>query len=87
MVWKRLFSGFIARNPIKARLSKLQWFLFLDYCIFIHRPLSRSYLSEWSGVDAQYIIIRFDSGIDALVIIPFSKLRAYQNPMVYAIIK
>jgi O-antigen/teichoic acid export membrane protein len=50
--------------------------------------LSRNYLSEWSGVDCQYISYTiWILALDALVIIPFSKLRAYQKPMVYAVIK
>jgi O-antigen/teichoic acid export membrane protein len=50
--------------------------------------LSRNYLSEWSGVDGQYISYTiWILALDALVIIPFSKLRAYQKPMVYAVIK
>jgi hypothetical protein len=50
--------------------------------------LSRNYLSEWSGVDAQYIgYTIWILALDALVIIPFSKLRAYQKPMLYAVIK
>jgi O-antigen/teichoic acid export membrane protein len=50
--------------------------------------LSRNYLSEWSGVDAQYIgYTIWILALDALVIIPFSKLRAYQKPLVYAVIK
>ena len=50
--------------------------------------LSRNYLSEWSGVDAQYIgYTIWILALDALVIIPFSKLRAFQKPMVYASIK
>jgi O-antigen/teichoic acid export membrane protein len=50
--------------------------------------LSRNYLSEWSGIDGQYIgYTIWILALDALVIIPFSKLRAYQKPMVYAAIK
>jgi O-antigen/teichoic acid export membrane protein len=50
--------------------------------------LSRNYLAEWSAIDAQYIgYTIWILALDALVIIPFSKLRAYQKPMVYAIIK
>ncbi|EIA10019.1 lipopolysaccharide biosynthesis protein [Flavobacterium frigoris] len=50
--------------------------------------LSRNYLAEWSGIDAQYIgYTIWILALDALVIIPFSKLRAFQKPMVYAVIK
>lgn len=50
--------------------------------------LYRNTLSQWSGIDAQYITYTiWILVLDALVIIPFSKLRAYQKPMVYATIK
>ena len=50
--------------------------------------LYRNTLSNWSGIDSQYIIYTiWILVLDALVIVPFSKLRAYQKPMVYAIIK
>jgi O-antigen/teichoic acid export membrane protein len=50
--------------------------------------LSRNYLAEWSGIDSQYIgYTIWILALDALVIIPFSKLRAFQKPMVYAVIK
>ncbi|WP_413999704.1 oligosaccharide flippase family protein [Flavobacterium sp. W1B] len=50
--------------------------------------LFRGTLAGWSGIDSQYIgYTIWILALDALVIIPFSKLRAYQKPMVYAIIK
>ncbi|UFH36209.1 lipopolysaccharide biosynthesis protein [Flavobacterium acetivorans] len=50
--------------------------------------LFRNTLAVWSGIDSQYISYTiWILALDALVIIPFSKLRAYQKPMVYAIIK
>lgn len=50
--------------------------------------LYRSSLADWSGIDAQYIgYTIWILALDALVIIPFSKLRATQKPMVYAAIK
>lgn len=48
----------------------------------------RTTLADWSGIDSQYITYTiWILALDALVIIPFSKLRAYQKPMVYATIK
>lgn len=48
----------------------------------------RTILADWSGIDSQYITYTiWILALDALVIIPFSKLRAYQKPMVYATIK
>ena len=50
--------------------------------------LYRNTLADWSGIDTQYIIYTiWILALDALVIIPFSKLRAHQKPMVYALIK
>lgn len=50
--------------------------------------LFRDSLAAWSGIDAQYISYTiWILALDALVIIPFSKLRAYQKPMMYAAIK
>ncbi|ESU29963.1 polysaccharide biosynthesis protein [Flavobacterium limnosediminis JC2902] len=50
--------------------------------------LFRNTLADWAGVEIQYVtyaiwILVFD----ALAIIPFSKLRATQRPMKYAVIK
>lgn len=50
--------------------------------------LFRTSLSDWSGIDSQYITYSiWILALDALVIIPFSKLRAFQRPIMYAIIK
>ncbi|RTY95948.1 lipopolysaccharide biosynthesis protein [Flavobacterium sp. GT3R68] len=50
--------------------------------------LFQSTLAEKSGIDVQYIQYTiWILVLDALVIVPFSKLRAYQKPMVYAAIK
>ena len=50
--------------------------------------LFRTSLADWSGIDSQYITYSiWILALDALVIIPFSKLRALQRPIMYAIIK
>lgn len=50
--------------------------------------LFRTSLADWSGIDSQYITYTiWILALDALVIIPFSKLRAIQRPIKYAIIK
>lgn len=50
--------------------------------------LFRTTLADWSGIDSQYITYSiWILALDALVIIPFSKLRALQRPIMYAIIK
>ncbi|OOV28724.1 polysaccharide biosynthesis protein [Flavobacterium sp. LM5] len=48
----------------------------------------RNTLASWAHVDVQYITFTiWILVLDALVIIPFSKLRANKRPMIYAIIK
>lgn len=48
----------------------------------------RSTLAAWAEVDVQYITYSiWILVLDALVIVPFSKLRANQRPMMYAAIK
>lgn len=48
----------------------------------------RSTLAAWAQVDVQYITYSiWILVLDALVIVPFSKLRANQRPMMYAAIK
>ncbi|GGA68165.1 polysaccharide biosynthesis protein [Flavobacterium palustre] len=50
--------------------------------------LFRTTLADWSGIDSQYITYAiWILVLDALVIIPFSKLRALQRPIMYAVIK
>ena len=50
--------------------------------------LFRKSLSHWSDINVQYITYTiWILVLDALVIIPFSRLRAEKKPMVYAIIK
>ncbi len=50
--------------------------------------LLRNKLAAFSGIDVQYILFAiWILALDALVIVPFSKLRAHQKPMRYAAIK
>jgi O-antigen/teichoic acid export membrane protein len=50
--------------------------------------LLRNKLAAFSGIDVQYILFAiWILALDALVIVPFSKLRAHQKPMRYALIK
>ncbi len=57
-------------------------------CFLFVALLFRNTLATWSGIDSQYINYAiWILALDALVIIPFSKLRAFQKPMVYAAIK
>jgi O-antigen/teichoic acid export membrane protein len=72
-------------NVIETSMVSIFWttisFLFIAL-------LFRNTLAGWSGIDDQYITYTiWILALDALVIIPFSKLRALQKPMVYAAIK
>ncbi len=50
--------------------------------------LFRNTLADWSGFDVKYVTyLIWILLLDALAIIPFSKLRATQRPMRYAVIK
>ncbi|AXG73721.1 polysaccharide biosynthesis protein [Flavobacterium arcticum] len=50
--------------------------------------LGRNYLAEAAGIDVQYITYTiWVLVLDALVIIPFSKLRAEGRPLLYAVVK
>ena len=50
--------------------------------------LFRNTLANWSGIDTQYVTYTiWILVLDALVIIPFSSLRANQRPLFYAAIK
>ena len=50
--------------------------------------INRKLLASWSSIDVQYVTYTiWILTLDALVIIPFSKLRAEKRPMIYAIIK
>ncbi|WP_338409492.1 polysaccharide biosynthesis C-terminal domain-containing protein [uncultured Flavobacterium sp.] len=77
-----------AENP-KNVISTSAISIFWSSIIFlITALLCRNYLAEASKINVEYIIytiwILF---LDALVIIPFSKLRAEKRPLFYAIIK
>ena len=73
------------KNVISTSTISIFWssIAFLIIALF-----SRNYLSKASGIDVEYIIytiwILF---LDALVIIPFSRLRAEKRPIFYAVIK
>ncbi|MBE0392546.1 lipopolysaccharide biosynthesis protein [Flavobacterium sp. PL002] len=70
---------------IETTMVSIFWTTITFLCVAL---LYRSALADWSGIDAQYIgYTIWILALDALVIIPFSKLRATQKPMVYAAIK
>ncbi len=73
------------KNVIETSMITIFWttLLFLTLAL-----LFRYQLSEWSGVDVQFITYSiWILALDAFVIIPFSKLRANQLPLNYALIK
>ena len=63
--------------------------IFWSSIIFLFGALIfRGTLASWANVDVQYVTYAiWILVLDALVIVPFSKLRANQKPMLYAIIK
>ena len=63
--------------------------IFWSTILFIFTALLfRNSLAHWSGIDTQYITCSiWILALDALVIVPFSKLRANQKPKFYAAIK
>jgi O-antigen/teichoic acid export membrane protein len=73
----------------KAVIETTSVSIFWSTLLFLFPALLlKNYLAELSGIDEQFIIYTiWILVLDALVIVPFSKLRAYQKPMVYAVIK
>lgn len=73
------------KNVISTATISIFWssisFLFIAL-------LNRKLLSTWSGIEVEYITYTiWILTLDALVIVPFSKLRAEKRPTVYATIK
>jgi O-antigen/teichoic acid export membrane protein len=73
------------KNVISTATISIFWssiaFLFIAL-------LNRKILASWSGIEVEYVTYTiWILTLDALVIIPFSKLRAEKRPMVYAAIK
>ncbi|AWG20811.1 polysaccharide biosynthesis protein [Flavobacterium faecale] len=73
------------KSVIETSMISIFW---TTICFLFAALLFRTSLAEWSGIDSQYITYTiWILALDAFVIIPFSKLRAVQKPMVYALIK
>lgn len=73
------------QNVVATSTITIFWssIIFLFCAIFF-----RNMLASWANVDVQYITYSiWILVLDALVIVPFSKLRANQRPMLYAAIK
>lgn len=77
-----------SKNPNNVISTSTISILWSSIAFLIIALLGRNYLAEMSKINVEYIIytiwILF---LDALVIIPFSKLRAEKRPLFYAIIK
>jgi hypothetical protein len=73
------------RKVISTSTISLFWSTIGFLILFL---LFRKDLALWSKINVEYIVFTiWILALDALVIVPFSKLRAHQKPMVYAIIK
>lgn len=73
------------KNVIETATISIFWSSLLFLVLAL---LCRSRLALMAGIDAQYITYTiWILALDALVIIPFSKLRATQRPIYYAAVK
>lgn len=81
----RFFSKEDNKNVVSTTTISLFW---SSIAFFIVAFLGRNYLAKASNIDVEYIVYTiWILVLDALVIIPFSKLRAEKRPMFYALIK
>ncbi len=83
------FRFYNKENDKKSVVETASVSLFWSSIVFlVIALLFRNKLAIWSGLDEQYITYTiWILVLDALVIIPFSKLRVNQQPIKYAIIK
>lgn len=83
------FFRFFHSDNKKAVVSTSTISLFWSSLLFLSAALlGRNYLEKVSGIDVEYITYTiWILVLDALVIIPFSRLRAEGRPMFYALIK
>jgi len=81
----RFFSKEDNKNVVSTSTISLFWSSIIFLIIAL---LGRNYLSKASDIEEEYIVYTiWILVLDALVIIPFSKLRAEKRPIYYAIIK
>ena len=84
------FFRFYSREEDKAKVIETSsvsifWTSLIFLCLAL---IGRHKLAEWSDIDTQYITFAiWILMLDALVIVPFSKLRAERKPVHYAVIK
>ena len=83
------FRFYSAEDDKKNVIATATISIFWSSIVFLFAALIfRNTLANWAEVDSQYITYSvWILVLDALVIVPFSKLRANQRPMVYAVIK
>jgi len=83
------FFRFYNSDNKKSVLSTSTISLFWSSLAFlVIALLGRNYLAQAGGIDAEFVTYNiWILVLDALVIIPFSKLRAEGRPMLYAVIK
>ena len=83
------FRFYNTENDKKRVITTATVSLFWTSILFLFLSLLyRNTLSDWSEIKVEYITYTiWILVLDALVIIPFSKLRAMQRPMFYAFIK
>lgn len=81
----RFYSSDSSRTVVSTSTISVFW----SSVFFLFAALiGRGYLAKWSDIDVQYITYTiWILVLDALVIIPFSKLRADGRPVYYAAIK
>mgnify|MGYP003467715174 FL=1 len=73
------------KNVIETATISIFWTSLIFLIIAL---INRVALAKFSGIDVQYVTYAiWILVLDALVIVPFSKLRANQKPIFYAIIK
>lgn len=73
------------KSVVETSMVSIFWTTLLFLAVAL---LFRNSVSNFIEIDVQYITyIIWILALDALVIIPFSKLRAYQKPLFYAVVK
>ncbi|CAM4125614.1 lipopolysaccharide biosynthesis protein [Flavobacterium antarcticum] len=73
------------KSVVETSMVSIFWTTLLFLAVAL---LFRTSVSNFINIDVQYITyVIWILALDALVIIPFSKLRAYQKPLFYAAIK
>jgi O-antigen/teichoic acid export membrane protein len=81
----RFFSKEDHKNVVSTSTISIFW---SSIAFLVVALLGRNYLAQASKIDVEFIVYTiWILVLDALVIIPFSKLRAEKRPMFYALIK